>query len=293
MLEATATARLAFPLFSANLDRFKINCRTTAVAMLPVSDINFRRTPVTLIIAALAVALEIVCNLDPERRQFYYQGLRLGILSTLWSGQFWQPLTTTLLHGNLLHALFNVSWLFIFGQVLEPRVGSFRYLGLFVLLAYVSMLPEFVIQNYSAPIDAQVGCLGLSGIMYGMFGMLWIGRRWQPDFRAVCDQQTVQLMLVWLMVCVILTYTNVMPVANFAHGAGLLFGVLYGLTAFAPRRRMVWGLLATVATLLVLSTMIAVPGHAGYEYSRRHRQIQRILNQIERPPAEPPSDATP
>lgn len=257
--------------------------------MLPLSDMNFRRTPVTLIIAAVVVALEVVSTLDPARRSFYYNDLRLGLLSTIWSGSLWQPFTTSLLHGNLIHALFNVSWLLVFGQVLEPRFGSFRYLGLLVLLSYTSMLPEFVIQNYNTPVDAQVGCVGLSGIMYGLFGVLWIGRRWQPEFHAVCDRQTVQLLLGWLVLCVVLTYADVMPVANIAHVAGLLFGVLYGLATFSPRYRIGWVVLASVATFLVLSTMIAVPGHAGYEHSKRQRQIQRLLDEMQQQSPKPPT----
>jgi len=254
------------------------------VTMPSFSEIDFRRTPVTLIIAAIAVALEIVSTLDPARREFYYMDLNLGLLSTVWQGEFWQPFTTTLLHGNLIHVLFNVSWLVVFGQVLEPRFGSFRYLGLFVLLAYVSMLPEFIVQNYRTPVDKQVGCVGLSGIMYGLFGMVWIGRRWNPEFYAICDRQTVQLMIGWLFLCIVLTYADLMPVANIAHGAGLAFGVVFGLAAFDRAHRIGWTLLAAAATLAVLSTLIACPGHAGYEFTQRQRHVRQLLDQMHQDP---------
>ena len=103
----------------------------------PFPELNFRRTPVTLTIAALAVAIEFVSMLDPSRRELYAVGYKMGMLSTIWSGEIWRPFTTTLLHGSPLHAAFNVYWLLIFGQALEPRLGSWRYLGIFVLLGYV------------------------------------------------------------------------------------------------------------------------------------------------------------
>ena len=87
----------------------------------------------------------------------------------------------------------------------------------------------------------------------------------------VCDEQTVQLLIGWFFLCILLTHFGVMLVANIAHGAGFLFGVLYGLAIFdAPRRRW-WLPLAIVLTTIVLSTLIACPGHMGYEQTRLFR----------------------
>ena len=230
--------------------------------MVPLREINFKRTPVTLIIMAVAVALEVVCTFDPGRRLYYYNDLKLGIRPYIWTGEIWRPFTTTLLHGGLLHAAFNVYWMAIFGPALENRLGSYRTLGLIVLLGYVSMLPQFIVSNYSQP---PVMIVGLSGVIYGLFGMLLVGRRWHPELEAVCDAGTRQIMIGWFVLCFFLTHFGVIPVANIAHGGGLLFGVLYGLAAFDTRRRLRWTILATAATLLVLSTLIACPGHMGYE----------------------------
>lgn len=246
--------------------------------MLPLPELNFRRTPTTLIIAGIAVALEVVCTLDEPRRLSYYND-SLGILPAIWLGQLWRPFTTTLLHGNFLHAAFNLYWLARFGSALEVRFGSFRYLGLIVLLGYVSMLPQFIVSTYHHP---PVMIVGLSGVMYGLLGVLMVGRRRYRELDAVCDASTVQFLLFWLVVCVLLTHFGLLPVANIAHGAGLLFGALYGLAIFDVRRRVSWTLLATVATLLVLSTLVACPGHIGYEQVRQH---QRILQQLRQVPA--------
>jgi membrane associated rhomboid family serine protease len=248
--------------------------------MQPALDIDFRRTPVTIILAGITLALEIVCTLDPERRFYYYNDLKLGMLSTIWEGELWRPFTTTLLHANLLHAAFNTAWLWVFGQTLEPRFGSLRFLGLCVLLAYGSMLPQFLVTNYHVPVDAQVGCVGFSGVVYGLFGLLWVGRRWRPELAEVCDAQTVKLMLGWFVLCIALTHLDLMPVANIAHGAGLAFGVLYGLAAFDVRRRLRWSALAVAATLAVLATLLGFPGHNGYEAAKYNRDVQRLWHEI-------------
>lgn len=236
-------------------------------------EFDFRRTPVTLLVIGVAAALEVVGLLAPAQRELYYNNY-LGILPNIWAGQLWRPFTTTLLHGGPIHALFNGYWFLVFGTALERRFGAGRFLGMVVLLAYVTTLPQYIVSNYSTPLSEQVGVVGLSGVLYGLFGMLLVGRRYESALAMVCDRQTVELLIGWFFVCVVATRFGLLPVANIAHGAGILFGILYGLAAFDRRRRWPWALLAAAASLLVLATLVYCPGHAGYEHYRSLRRLQ-------------------
>jgi len=260
---------------------------TPSRTAIPVPEINFNRTPVTLIVAAVAVALELV-GLFGEGRRLYYYNEFLGILPSIWEGQVWRPFTSSLMHANPIHAAFNVYWLVVFGPALENRLGSWRTLGLIVLLGYVSMLPEYVIGSYHRAEPVMI--VGLSGIVYGLFGMLWTGRRWRPEFAPVCTDATVQLFGAWFVLCIVLTYSDVLPVANIAHGAGFLFGALCGMALFSPRHRNWWRLGAVAASLVVLSTLIAVPGHRGYEFIRARAREQQLIEQLRNIPLKKPSD---
>jgi membrane associated rhomboid family serine protease len=235
--------------------------------MLVLPEMDFRRTPATLIVAAVAVALEVVFTLDPERRLSAYNDY-LGILPSIWEGQLWRPFTTTLIHGNLLHAAFNVMVFLSFAPALEVRFGSFRFLGLVILLGYLSMLPQFLVSTYNGPL---VMIVGLSGTIYGLFGILLVGRRWHRDLAEVCDEGTVQFLLFWLVLAMLLNYFQLLPVANTAHVAGLLFGVLFGLALYDKPRRLAWRVLAVVAPLAVLATLVIAPGHVWYERIQRER----------------------
>ncbi len=169
--------------------------------MLPSPELDFRRTPVTLLVAAVAVAIELVCTFDPGRREVYAEGWRLGMLSPVWSGELWRPFTTTLLHANFIHAAFNVYWLVTFGRALEPFFGSVRYLLLLVLLACASTMPSFLVNNWSTPLDGQISGVGLSGVLYGLFGFLWVGRNYRSTFQEVCTPDIIQMLIAWFFFC--------------------------------------------------------------------------------------------
>jgi membrane associated rhomboid family serine protease len=233
--------------------------------MLPHPELDFRRTPVTLLIAAVVVAIELVCTFDPGRRDVYYSLWKMGLLSTIWSGELWRPFTTSLLHGYLLHAAFNVYWLLIFGRVLEPFFGSFRYLLILVLLAFTSMVPSFLVSNFDAALDEQIRIVGLSGIVYGLFGIVWMGRQVRQDMATVCTEETVSLFIAWFFLCIILTYAKIMNVANVAHGLGLIVGALIGKALFEPNRKWLWRALAVIVSLVLLAPTFAAPRHPLYE----------------------------
>jgi membrane associated rhomboid family serine protease len=129
------------------------------------------------------------------------------------------------------------------------------------------MMPEYCIGSYQR--EQPIMIVGLSGVVYGLFGLLWMGRRWHTDMYAVCDQHMSQILLGWFFLCIVLTYANILPVANIAHGAGFGFGVLYGGALWSPRQRRRWLAAAVVITMLVLVTLVACPGHAGFEHVRR------------------------
>jgi len=256
--------------------------------MLPHPELNFRRTPVTLLIAAIVIAIEVVCTFDPDRRQVYYSVWKLGILSTVWSGELWRPFTTTLLHGvvfggPLLHAAFNVYWLVTFGRALEPYFGSFRYLLVLIVLSFCATMPSFLAVNWDTPTDAQQGTVGLSGVIYGLFGVLWMGERYRQDFRSVCGVEVIQFFIACFLFCVVLTFFGE-PIDNVAHGAGCVVGILFGKALFEPQHKWIWRTISALVTLILVSLAFGAPGHPLYtkhlEAEAHNRAIREQREQI-------------
>jgi membrane associated rhomboid family serine protease len=78
---------------------------------------------------------------------------------------FWTPFTYMFMHASVFHILFNMLWLYWFGQIFEEFLGKKRTLGLYLLggfagaLLYVvcfNTLPLFT-QNNAALNSSMVG----------------------------------------------------------------------------------------------------------------------------------------
>jgi membrane associated rhomboid family serine protease len=80
-------------------------------------------------------------------------------------GELWRLVTSILPHGGILHLVFNVYWLWVFGTFVEEVYGHLKTAALVLLFAVGSGAWEFAI---------AVGGIGLSGVGYGLFGLLWI-----------------------------------------------------------------------------------------------------------------------
>lgn len=179
--------------------------------------------------------------------------------------QPWRLLASTLPHGNLFHLGFNLYWFWVFGTFLEKHLGLARYGAILILLAAGSGAAELAVFE---------GGIGLSGVVYGLFGILWIMGRRDPAFADLVDSRTAGLFIAWFFLCVLLTVLNVLQIANVAHAAGLLLGLILGEFLMVPRRRTV-ALLALVSTLvlIILAATIARPwvnlgdGGAAFSYA--------------------------
>ena len=133
------------------------------------------------------------------------------------SGNYLGLLTSVFTHVQLWHLFFNVYWLWILGGLLEPAIGRLNWIGFFLIAAFVSSGAQFSISGSTG--------IGASGVVYAMFGFMWIGRKRYPSFQRIVTKQNIRLFLGWLIFCIIATRLNIFRVGNTAHVAGLLFGV--------------------------------------------------------------------
>ncbi|MDZ4687190.1 MAG: rhomboid family intramembrane serine protease [Planctomycetaceae bacterium] len=133
----------------------------------------------------------------------------------LWDGEWWRIPLSSLHHVAFWHLFTNLLATATLGRVLEMAWGSWRYLLFLVTAAFVSLLPEFLLQNYA---------IGYSGVLCAMFGALLVLRERDPVVAAQVTREAVVVTLVCLVGMAALTWLADVPIANVAHFTGLAYG---------------------------------------------------------------------
>lgn len=207
------------------------------------------RTPVaTLVTCAACLAIWAVLTLGPhaslaERMSWF----GAGPATDLWDGRPWGLVTTAFVHVEPWHVALNVYWLWRLGPVVEARIGTARWTLFYLAAAFVSSAAQVAVTG--------AGGIGASGALYGIFGLMWMGRARDPAFAAALPDRTVALFLGWFALCIVLTYTRVMAIGNGAHGGGLAFGAAVG-ACWIVRRHRVWTGAAAVALVAASMAMV-------------------------------------
>lgn len=179
--------------------------------------IRYHRITAALIAISLIVAFvsKLGSNLPAIRFLFiseYSQGM-----SEIYSGQLWRLFTPAFIHFGILHIVFNLLWLYQLGSAIEQRQKSIRMLTLVILIALFSNLAQLI---WSGPLFG-----GMSGVVYGLLGYIWIQGKVNPAAGLWLDKNTTLLMLIWFVIC----WTGLVGnVANMAHTIGLVTGVILG-----------------------------------------------------------------
>ena len=225
---------------------------------------RFPKYPVVSLTLLLALAASLAYWSGKVNVEFLFETIDIR------RGQLWRLLSSALPHGNILHLAFNLYWTWAFGSLVEERYGHLKTLAIFALFAFIPNAAEFTFLD---------GGIGLSGIGYGLFGLLLILHRRDPRFADALNPKTIQLFIGWFFFCIILTLAGT-PIANIAHAAGALTGILLGfaLAAQPHQRKPATAALALLFAATLLGATIARPflnlsKYAGYEEARRGYQL--------------------
>lgn len=215
---------------------------------------------ITYSVIVLCVAVCAYLNLSRES-SLYARFTQILVPSSvaIWSGAYWGLLTSAFVHFDVWHIAFNMWWLRDFGLLLEPTMGRSKYFMLIVTAAVVSSGAELAFAS-------QTG-IGFSGVVYAMFGYALAARHSEPVYQRIITKQTAVWLLGWLILCVVLTYTQVWRVANAAHIAGFLFGYCIG-KFFVARVRTTLSKIALSA--LIVLTILSV-AYMPWSETWRHR----------------------
>jgi len=173
-----------------------------------------------LIVACVLVAFYTKAGDNKEvlRRLFITDLMSDGFLPEVRSGEFWRLITPIFIHFGWVHLIFNMLWLFDLGCMIEARQGSLTLAALVAVSGVLSNLGQYALAH-------TITFGGMSGVVYALAGYVWIRGKYDRASGVGLNQQSVTILLVWLVIC----YSGVVgPVANTAHLVGLIVGMLWG-----------------------------------------------------------------
>jgi len=155
--------------------------------------------------------------------------LSVPLFGKILQGEVYRLITPVLLHGNLIHILFNMLWLFFLGKMIEERISRFRYLSLMVIVGVVSNTVQYLMTGPAF--------LGYSGIVCGLAGFIWMRQKIAPWEGYPLERITALFLGIFIfgmlafqiVLFFIERFSNFdlnLQIANSAHITGALVGII-------------------------------------------------------------------
>ncbi len=221
-----------------------------------------KRCPAVIAMILINVLVAIATNMGQNREGSFFRALTfadaaptstqidtsnpeivvvMGNAPSVWSGmqswQLWRLITPILLHFSIAHLVFNLWCLFDEGGQIEDRRGWLFFLLLVLALAIPSNVAQAMV---SGP---HFG--GMSGVVFGLFGYLWMKVNYDNSAGYILSKQTIFMSVLFFALCIVKDYPPfnsllgglLPPVANTAHLVGLGMGLAIGYAPVLLRRK--------------------------------------------------------
>lgn len=136
--------------------------------MIPISDINPRRRfpYVTVLLIVINTIIFIYQSLLKNPNPFIYKyALIPRNLFKIGGKEYLKLITSTFLHGNLLHIIGNMLYLWVFGDNIENNLGTFKFIIFYFLCGIVAGLTHALIYS-----NSTIPTIGASGAIAGVLG---------------------------------------------------------------------------------------------------------------------------
>ena len=146
-----------------------------------------------------------------------------GVSREIFWTQPWRLLTTALLHGGILHFVFNALWAVRLGLPFENRYGNRAALIFLLSVTPFSVLCTVMFGNAT---------IGLSGWGFGLGGWMLVARRFDQRLENAVSDESMGTLVVWFALGFVLSWLRVLPIDNVAHTAGGTAGALGALWTY-------------------------------------------------------------
>lgn len=194
---------------------------SSALLSLFIPRKDYWATPLIVCINIILYLIMVFCGLgvmDFRAIDLLHWGGNFRPSTT--NGQYWRLLTSIFLHGGAFHLLTNMAGLMFAGVLLEPALGSRKFLFAYLLSGILASCASM----WWHPVMVSVGASGAIFGIYGLMLALMILKAVEHELRGI-----------FLIVSVVFIGYNLLMgafghgVDNAAHIGGLFAGFLIGL----------------------------------------------------------------
>jgi GlpG protein len=199
---------------------------------------GLRQRPLTSLLVAICVVVFLLQQTSwgfRMQRQMWFASfdvrggqLHSHGLDDIRHGEVWRLVTPIFMHVNPIHIFFNMWWLVALGTMIETRRGTARLAVLVLISAVISNVGQFLYMEEANPGKPQI-FEGMSGVVYALFGYIWMKGLYEPEQGMIMLPNNVTIMIVWLFLCMT---GAIGPIANAAHVLGLVVGVTFGVLRY-------------------------------------------------------------
>jgi GlpG protein len=241
----------------------------------------------TWFVAFLCVLFTVAYHLGPRYPGTAFAAVAAYLVlppAAIWEGRYSSLFTDVFVHagawsGIPWHLLFNLLYLVMLGRILEETIHPALWMLFFVASGVASSGAELAFSGHNA--------IGVSGVIYAMFGLMWAGRYENRTWAQIATPKTFRILIAWGILCVIISYFGILNIANYSHAGGLLFGLAVGWLFVAKRRIALAVLILASVWIVMLLSISWLPWSPAWllwrgDVALRNRDFATALRSYER-----------
>jgi membrane associated rhomboid family serine protease len=140
------------------------------------------------------------------------------------NGDWWRVISGGFLHAGFLHLLFNMYVLYVAGRILEPGIGTARFLGIYFVSLIAGSLGALIA-------DPNTVTVGASGAIFGLMAAVIVVARGRGI------EQLATQFGIFVVINLLLTF-SIPGISIGGHIGGLIGGTVAALLVIFVERRM-------------------------------------------------------
>ena len=218
--------------------------------LTPVQD--YFATPIIIFANVIMFFLMVINGSDflsPEAKDMIDWGANFRPMTI--NGQLWRLFTSCFLHIGVIHLVLNMYALITIGPILEPVMGSVRFILFYILAGIAGSATSFF--WYESTVSA-----GASGAIFGMYGLFLV--LLQAKLAGTENRKNL-IASVLIFIAYNLFFGLKGGVDNAAHLGGLASGIVLGGIYFVSTKENLknkFGMILQSISVILIFTYVAV-----------------------------------